>query len=188
MADLLKQSTAANIAVMMFATDGVTRLTGVSSGGLTVKAIKNDATEASVTVSSWTEVDSTNIPGVYIATIPAGVLDQLGTFVLSFKTSSSDFTIMKFEITGYLNDDLSVLLLRALGMLHENSVLDVTSFDSNNNLTAGRLRIYNSKANADAAMAASPGTYDTGKIGHYSITATYVGVNLATYEMARIFP
>ncbi len=91
----------------------------------------------------------------------------------------------------YLDQAISLVeveLLRGLGMLHENSVLDLTSFDVNNNLTAGRLRIYDSKAHADAALAASPGVYDTGKIGQYSITAAYVGVNLQTYEVARSFP
>lgn len=78
------------------------------------------------------------------------------------------------------------VLPRVLGMLHENSVLDQTTFDVNNNLTAGRLRLYNSKTNADAAEAASPGTYDTGKIAQYSISATYTGTNLQTYEVAKL--
>lgn len=83
----------------------------------------------------------------------------------------------------------NVIMLRLAGMLHENSVLDGTSFDANNNLLTGRLRLYNSKANADAAVAiAYPGVYNTGKIGEYSILATYLGINLLTYEVARVFP
>jgi len=78
-------------------------------------------------------------------------------------------------------------LLRALGMLHENSVMDQTSFNGSNNLLNGRLRIYDSKANADAALAASPGIYNTGKLAEYAITATYTGggTNLATYKVSR---
>lgn len=85
----------------------------------------------------------------------------------------------------------NALLVRSLGMLHENSVMDVAAFDVNNNLTYARLRLYNSKANADAATvlaAASPGvptTYDTGKIAHYTIKATYLGTNLTTYEVVK---
>jgi hypothetical protein len=191
MADLLKQSTAANIAVMMFASDGVTRQTGVTTAHLVVKAIKNDASEVTVTLTSWTEVDSVNAPGVYMAGLPAGILNELGVLVLSFNSTSSpvtDFTIMRFQIVGYLNDDVAVLLFRSLGLLHENSVLDITSFDGNNNLTSGRLRIYSTAADAAAAQAASPGTYDTNKIGQYSIAATYTGVNLATYLVQRNFP
>lgn len=191
MADLLKQNTAATIAVMMFATDGVTRQTGVTTAHLVVKAIKNDGSEVSVTPTSWTEVDSVNAPGVYFAVIPASVMSEIGALVFSFTSTTSpatDFTIMRFQVVGYLNDDFAVLLFRSLGLLHENSVLDLTTFDGNNNLTAGRLRIYSTASDAAAAQAASPGTYDTNKIGQYSITATYVGVNLSTYLVQRNFP
>ena len=41
---------------------------------------------------------------------------------------------------------LGTQLTRALGLMHENSVLDQTIYDSSNNLISGRLRIYNSKA------------------------------------------
>jgi hypothetical protein len=191
MADLLKQNTAATLAVMMFASDGTTRQTGVTTAHLVVKAVKNDGTEVTVVPSSWTEVDSTNIPGLYLAGITFDVMSEVGVLVFSFFSTASpvtDFTIMKFQVTGYLNDDFAVLLLRGLGLLHENSVLDLAIFDGNNNLTSGRLRVYDSKTHADAALAASPGTYDTGKIGQYVIAATYVGVNLATYEVSRTFP
>ena len=77
-------------------------------------------------------------------------------------------------------------LIRALGMLHENSVLDLTTFDGSNNLLQGRLRLYDSAAHADAANAASPGVYNTGKIAEYNITATYTGSNLKTYEVAKV--
>lgn len=93
--------------------------------------------------------------------------------------------------TGFVSGTMSMAALRdstlrLLGMLHENSVLDNTTFDTNNNLTYGRLRLYDSKANADAAQAASPAVYDTGKIAEYVITATYTGSNLNTYEVARV--
>lgn len=77
-------------------------------------------------------------------------------------------------------------LVRALGMLHENSVLDLTSFDGNNNLQQARLRLYDSAANATAATAASPGVYNTGKIAEYVIQATYTGSNLLTYEVSKV--
>ena len=83
----------------------------------------------------------------------------------------------------------NVIMLRLAGMLHENSVLDGTSFDANNNLLTGRLRLYDSKVHADAAAAiAYPGVYNTGKHGEYLITATYMGINLLTYEVARTYP
>jgi hypothetical protein len=69
-------------------------------------------------------------------------------------------------------------MTRALGMLHENSVLDQTSFDTNNNMTAARLRLYDSKAHAQAAGA-------TGLIAQYAIVATYTGSILNNYTVTR---
>lgn len=78
-------------------------------------------------------------------------------------------------------------VLRALGLLHENSVFDQSTFDVNNNLLSARVRIYNSKANADAASAASPAAYNTGKVAEYLITASYVPStpNLTKYTVTR---
>ena len=83
------------------------------------------------------------------------------------------------------------ILQRILGMLHENSVFDLTNFDpATNVLTSGRLRLYGTKADADAASSlseASPGqttTYDTNKLAQYSIRAAYQGPNLLSYEVA----
>jgi hypothetical protein len=81
-------------------------------------------------------------------------------------------------------------IARLLGMLHENSVLDMTTFDpATSNLLSGRLRIYSTKTDADNAMLHSqtdppPSTYDTNKIAQYSIIAVYTGANLTAYEVA----
>lgn len=71
---------------------------------------------------------------------------------------------------------LQTELLRALGLMHENAVLDNTTFNGGNKLTAGRLRIYNSKTNALAAGG-------TGLVATYTISATYVGSNVQTYTV-----
>lgn len=73
---------------------------------------------------------------------------------------------------------LSAQMARAMGLLHENSVLDNTSHDSLSNMTAGRLRIYDTKANAEAAGA-------TGLLGTYSITATFVSGLLSSYTVVK---
>lgn len=86
---------------------------------------------------------------------------------------------------GAMMSKTSTDLVRVLGMSHENSVLDQTTYTVDNNLLSGRMRIYDSKANADAAQAASPGIYDTGKIAEYAIIATYTGTNLVTYKVSR---
>jgi len=69
-------------------------------------------------------------------------------------------------------------LTRALGLMHENSVLDQTIFDGQNNMTNGRLRIYSSKANALLAGL-------TGLLETYTITASYIGDNVQNYTVVR---
>jgi hypothetical protein len=79
-------------------------------------------------------------------------------------------------------------LQRALGMLHENSVLDKCVYTDNNDLRSARLRVYDSKDHSNAAAAALPDDYDTGKLAEYLIKASYSGANLTTYLMTREFP
>lgn len=86
-------------------------------------------------------------------------------------------------IDDLVPDDLEPLLRRMAGLMHENSVLDNTQHDGSNNLTSGRMRIYDSKANADAAMMGGSGT--NGLVATYSISATYTGGNLATYKVTK---
>lgn len=88
-----------------------------------------------------------------------------------------------------LISDMSTLITRALGLVHENSVLDLCAYEPvTNNLQSARLRFYDNAAHANAAKAASPGVYDTGKLGQYSISATYVGANMTSYTVVREFP
>jgi hypothetical protein len=86
--------------------------------------------------------------------------------------------------------EMSTLIMRALGMLHENSVLDLCSYDPlTNNLLAARLRTYSTKADSIAAKALGDGTtYDTNKIGQYSIVAEYNGDNMTNYMIVREYP
>lgn len=77
-----------------------------------------------------------------------------------------------------LSASLGAQLTRALGLMHENSVLDQTIFDGQNNMTNGRLRIYSSKANALLAGA-------TGLLETYTITASYIGDNVQNYTVVR---
>jgi hypothetical protein len=85
---------------------------------------------------------------------------------------------------------MSLAVFRALGMLHENAVLDRCTYNqTTNNLLSARLRLYDSSANAQAAKAAGDGSdYLTGMIGQYSIVAEYTGDNMTNYLVAREFP
>lgn len=129
--------------------------------------------------------------------VPGSFGELMGNLALTTDVTSAVTTIMgggpnlnQIAGTGFNTGTHSLkltsdLLVRALGMLHENSVLDMTTFTVDNNLLTGRMRLYDSKANADAAVAASPGVYDTGKIAEYAIVATYTGTNLKTYKVSK---
>jgi hypothetical protein len=94
--------------------------------------------------------------------------------------SSVDNTQIKTvsDANSTLLNTITPQIGRAIGMLHENSVLDLTSYDANNNLTNARLRLYDNASHAAAAGA-------TGLIASYNIVATYTGVNMQTYTVTR---
>lgn len=110
----------------------------------------------------------------------------------SIKGGSPGVDLTQIAGAGFSSATMSLkathdTLLRVTGMLHENSVLDGCTFDVNNNLTSGRLRLYTTSVDAVAAQAIPfPGTYDTNKIAEYTITATYTGSNLTTYLVTKV--
>ncbi len=101
-------------------------------------------------------------------------MDCLDTTVaeLTDGALTADVTASTAAILAAINPKLD----RALGLMHENSYLDQTIFDGSNNMTSGRFRIYDSKANALAAGV-------TGLVATYTITASYVGENVQTYSV-----
>jgi hypothetical protein len=85
-----------------------------------------------------------------------------------------------FSLEGELlevNSD-KINLLRILGLLHENSVVDQTVYDANGNLLTARVRAYDSKANALVAGV-------TGLRFTWSVTAQYNAQNrMLLYRIA----
>lgn len=84
----LSESTAARRRVPIWlvdATDGIAAETGVSG---TPRISKNGAASAAAS-ATITEVDSTNMPGLYYLELTAGEVDTLGTILISFKTAAT---------------------------------------------------------------------------------------------------
>jgi hypothetical protein len=136
-----------------------------------------------------------NIPNTAIAeasavdAIPGQVRDLLGGAGFDSGTDTLHQIRAQQDAQAAVLTSHTSLLARVLGMLHENSVLDQTVYDSENNLTAGRLRIYDTAAHASAAHAAGEGDDSTpGKIAEYAIAGTYVGALLESYAVTRILP
>lgn len=69
-------------------------------------------------------------------------------------------------------------IVRLLGLHHENTVIDQQVYDGDGNLTAARVRCYDSKANALAASS-------LGIVAIYSVAAIYVAGQLTKYTMVR---
>jgi hypothetical protein len=138
---------------------------------------------------------SSTDPDVYFQASCSGV-PVSGT--LSYLDAGGDLGTMPAEVTAIKarTDNLPVNtntvlatitadLLRALGLLHENSVLDRPTYESGtNNLKTARIRVYDSAANATTARnlsAAGTYTYDTGKLAEYAIAGDYTGDNMVRY-------
>lgn len=69
-------------------------------------------------------------------------------------------------------------ILRLLGLVHENSVVDLQVYNVDGNLTSARIRVYDSKSNA--ILAGLVGVQYT-----YTVLATYSGQQLNSYKILR---
>lgn len=67
---------------------------------------------------------------------------------------------------------------RILGLVHENSVVDMQTYNGTGQLLTARIRNYDSKTNADLAGA-------TGLLFTWFLTATYSGLNLTNFKITR---
>ena len=77
-------------------------------------------------------------------------------------------------------------IARMLGLHHENSVLDQQTYSNRGRLLSARLRAYNSRTHADAALAVTPDDYTTGLLFTWSINATYdTSDQPATFTIGR---
>ena len=71
--------------------------------------------------------------------------------------------------------DIYEMVRRSLGLNHENIFIDETTYDANLQLLSARVRLWDSKANCDAAT--DGGTETTGLLSTYTLTTTWEGVN-----------
>ena len=81
-------------------------------------------------------------------------------------------------------DDLAASITRLLGLNHENAFIDNTEFDVMDQLVRCRIRLFNSKANAEAASDGD--NYSTGLIATYTMVAVHEGAGkMKTYRYVR---
>ena len=88
-------------------------------------------------------------------------------------------------ITQYGVDDLALSLIRVLGLVHENTFIDNTVHDAFGQLTGARVRIFDSRVNAEAAT--DGGSETTGLVATYDITSTYESQGrMGSYRMVKV--
>lgn len=118
----------------------------------------------------------------------AGVLSAL-FFIYTDVGHAVESTVYSREIeqvfvTSNNVDDLAVMITRLLGLSHENAFIDLTSFDVHGQLTAARMRIFDSKISAQAAT--DGGSETTGLVAAYTMEAVYEGVGrLKSYRYTK---
>lgn len=159
----------------MVAADGRTDLYGKVavynvSGGL-VTQLNLDHTVAGIYSGTWTPSDE----GYYQA--------RYEFFADVFRTVSANYEIQAemIDVTGIKEN-----VLRVMGLLHENSVVDQQLYDGDQNLTSARIRCYDNAVNASAASAVSPAPYLTGLQFQYQVSASYAGGLLTKYNINRV--
>ena len=89
-----------------------------------------------------------------------------------------------FDATRDSLHDLGTSLARTLGLLHANSVVDNQTYDVLGQLTAARLRIFDSEANVPTIPG---GSETTGLIHEYNVIAEYAGQGVLTnYQLRQV--
>jgi len=77
-------------------------------------------------------------------------------------------------------------ILKVLGLVHENTVVDMQTYDVDGNLLSARVRAYDSAINATNAAAVSPSSYVTGLKFSWTVSAEYATGLLNKYSIVRV--
>lgn len=93
--------------------------------------------------------------------------------------------IEQIVVTDASLDDLAAKIIRALGLLHENAFIDNTVHDALGSLVAARIRLFDSKANVEAAT--DGGSETVGLLATYEIETTYeADCRMGTYRVKKV--
>jgi len=158
--------------------DGITKLSGLTSLDFNV-IIYRDAVPQPGHPFTISEIGSS---GEYKFDFTPDALGYWVTEVTYYGLDGQNW-VGEYTVQVDTFDDLYSMMKRSLGLLHENSVVDqvIPDPDGSGQAISARLRVYDSKANAEAAGV-------TGLLQTYTIAATYTGVLLNTYRLVREGP
>ena len=126
------------------------------------------ASATALTNATWTDVRA----GYLDATI-----SSRSTCVLTQASILSDAT----PFAGASIATIATGVARLLGLSHDNVVIDNQTWDSDNNLTGARLRVFSSAALANAATAGGSEAADF----TWTMTGTYTAALLSLFRVVR---
>lgn len=107
----------------------------------------------------------------------------LGNTVMSDLARIKDGGSGNFDTSRDSLYHLNINMGRTSGLLHENSMVDNQTYDTDGNLLTARLRVFDSAGNLPATPG---GSETTGLLYEYTVTAGYVGGFLNEYKIERV--
>lgn len=153
--------------IRLLSADGATTLFGriniYNSSGTLVSTLSATHLAEGLYSANWTPT----IEGLYTA-VGQFFYDALFTIDADYEKTMDDIDVSTVKAN----------IIRLLGLVQENTVIDQQIYDLQNNLTSARIRTYNSKANALLASG-------TGLVASYTMTAVYSSGKLIDYKVVR---
>ncbi len=133
--------------------------------------------------------------GRYVGTAPSSDVVDAGLYRVVYivysdaahTTLSDDYWRSEdsYLVSNNDIDAVATLISRILGLVHENIIMDNTSYDNCNQLVSARLRAYNSASNVPI----SPGGSETsGLVASYHITSSYSNTpgRMRSYRVTKL--
>jgi len=153
--------------IRLLSADGSTSLFGriniYNSSGVLVTTLSANHLAEGLYTADW----NPTIEGTYTA-VGQFFFDSLFTIDADYEKTMDDIDVSTVKAN----------IIRLLGLVQENTVIDQQVYDLQSNLTGARIRTYNSKSNATAAGV-------TGLVASYTMTAVYSSNKLVDYKVVR---
>jgi hypothetical protein len=124
--------------------------------------------------------------GLYQGTYTSAIEGQFN-IVYQFYSNTGRTVDAGYDLNGEFLDvnSFRTNILKVLGLLHDNSVVDSQTYDVDGNLTSARIRSYNNATNAQGAVAASPAAFVSGLLFTWNVAAEYTSGALSKYSLIR---
>lgn len=158
------------------------------AGLLTVRNLVSADNEVGIGLNAGAVIlDSSITAGTIIVSGVGNLTDNsMGTAIVDstalLNAANIGYAVWEDDlINSHSPGSMGDAFVKLMGLVHQNSFLDNTEHDANNQLTSARLRCFDTKANADAAT--DGGSETTGLLNTYTISAEYDGETLKSYRM-----